>query len=125
MIIYYKIKYKMNGEQFKFLITTKYKIDTITWAPEVCLYRFPETEQYNVNDPYQLAMMTLHYNELPFKNRMTGVIVDEWINKEYFKPILPQMILALEELHQLPSTSAYYLQLEDWQVNLLNLLKKF
>src|SRR5687767_2868060 len=115
----------MNGDQFKGLINLKYNVDCYYWAPEIAVYKFKEHEKYNRTDMYQNAMMVLQYNEVAFKNRIHGVIIDEWLTKKTFEKILKEMIMVMIDLCEVndPKNNIDSLVMKGWQIELLNLFK--
>jgi len=114
----------MNGEQFKYLICTKYNIDTRFWAPEIACNKFKMTNVANHNDIYQIALIVLVDNCESFKNRMNGLIQDDWINKTKFSPIVNECVDILKTFND-PKLHMKMLNLESWQQELLNLFMSF
>ena len=49
------------------------------WAPEDALNKFSRLPMFNKKDSYQLACIVLFEQQIPFKHRMNGKIVDDWI----------------------------------------------
>ena len=107
---------KMNPDQFKYLLLKKYNINCLYWAPEIAIANFKR--QY-IPDNYQLAMIVLTDYHDAFKNRIEGVIVDDWLCKESFLGIINECIDVLFEL------SDPKLDGEVWQRDLLNLFQSF
>lgn len=117
----------MNGDQFKGLINIKYNVDCWYWAPEAAIYKFKEHEAYNKEDLYQIAMIVLQYNEIAFKNRIQGIIKDDWLTPKTFEKILKEMIMVMNDLYQLydPKNNIDSLIVKGWQIELLSLLKQW
>lgn len=107
----------MDGEQLKYLLTKKYKIDCFYWAPEATTYNLKCSRIFDKNDKYQLALIVLTDYGDAFKNRINKVIVDEWLCKDTFITIVDECIQALSDLND-PKERLY---LKDWQIKLLNL----
>jgi hypothetical protein len=109
----------MNGEQFKYLIYKKYNINSLYWAPEAATYNLKN--KYNISiDNYLTALLVLTDYEQSFKNRIEGIIVDDWLSFENFESILKECIDILTEL----SDPKFIYKLSNWQLELLDYFKR-
>lgn len=128
----------MNGHQFKELVSSKYGVESLFWAPEAATAAFRRTTAYREGDSYQIAMLVLCENETAFAKRLQGTISDGWLSAKTFGPICQQMIAVMEDVAALcgmsndqpntlrePNEYLMRLALTDWQAELLALLKTF
>lgn len=119
----------MNNKQFSSILD-KLGICTLFWAPECwdCVQSYDRISLECTNliveheccetdiCLYAQALMNLHFNRNPFKNRMEGEIKDDWICKE-------RMGIIAKPCYELLCKIELEWGLEDWQVQLKNVFK--
>ena len=102
----------MNDKQFMYIMKTLHNVDCTYWPPEV----FNSHARYDYipyYDKLRTPIIVLHANCEPFRKRMTGEIVDNWITKESFKPIAESCCELLSKIDGL----------EEWQLKLKNVFE--
>jgi hypothetical protein len=98
-----------------------YVIDTLYWAPEITIDNnlFEEScaiQNYNIWKNENMPILVLLENYASFKNRIDGVIVDNWLTKETFGPIAEN---CYDALSQIPND-----YLSEWQKKLKEKFKE-
>jgi hypothetical protein len=102
----------MNKNQTIQIIGKFYNGDAKYWAPEVIADNL--LDFIDQNDPYLIPLVVLIENTVSFKNRMEGIVKDDWFSRNTFHPIAEKCVFILSKLDKL----------ESWQITLINEFKK-
>lgn len=103
----------MNIGQAILVVNLKFGVDISFWAPET-IFRLESLDL-----PYpktRLAISVLVTNEIPFKRRVDGVVLDNWLSKKNFGNIANDCVDVLTCLHDID-------KIEEWQIKLIEIFK--
>ena len=88
-----------------------YDLNGLYWAPETITQKL--YEHISNDEKYGKAIIVLHENYIPFKNRILGNIKDTWFSNENFHDIASECYEILSKIDTL----------EDWQIELKIIFK--